>query len=260
MHCRSLVATCIALALWGAAQAKSPAPPSGAQEIAKLTVALQSRYPDVQILDVQPGPIANLYEVFTGDAVIYSDSTGEHLFVGSLIDTHTRRNLTAERLDIRNSIDFSTLPFDRAIKVVKGTGKRQLAVFADPDCPYCKQLETQLASLTDITIYTFLYPLTEIHPESAQKAHAIWCAPDRSQAWSTWMLESKLPQAAAACSGDPIEELQTLGRQLRIASTPTLFMSTGRRVGGVLPPDQFKELLDASAAPAAAGGASSGTK
>ena len=101
-------------------------------------------------------PSPGLYEVFTGDGIAYSTATGDYVVLGEMMDTRTRHNLTRESMGVRNAIDFSTLPLDQAIKVVKGNGKRTLAVFSDPDCPYCQQLEKELASVTDVTVYTFL--------------------------------------------------------------------------------------------------------
>src|SRR5690606_13205020 len=107
---------------------------------------------------------------------------------------------------------------------------RQLAVFSDPDCPYCKALEKELASVTDVTIYTFLFPLP-IHPDAEAKSRKIWCAPDRAQAWLQWMLEEKTPKGPD-CGDSPTGELIELGKKLHITGTPTLYLSTGERVTG----------------------------
>ncbi len=237
---------------------------SSAQDVSDtVRETLAARFPNVHIIDVRPAVVPGLYEVFTGDAIAYADATGDHLFVGSLLDTRTRHDLSAERLDERNAIDFSTLPFDRAIKTVKGNGSRKLAIFSDPDCPFCQKLEHELTSVTDVTLYTFLYPLASVHPGAPAKAHAIWCAPDRSQAWSDWMLAKKAPPSAT-CDGDPIEELQALGNKLHINSTPTMFVGSGRRFGGALEAAKLEQLLGSAegsdaATPAASAGSAHGT-
>jgi thiol:disulfide interchange protein DsbC len=209
-----------------------------------LKEKIESRFPGTKIIDVQPAPVAGLYEIFTGDAIAYADLSGEHLFVGSLMNTATRENMTADRVNARNSVDFNSLPFDRAIKVVKGNGKRRLAVFADPDCPYCAQLEKELSKLADVTVYTFLYPLANIHPDAPARARAIWCAQDRSSTWTQWMLEKKTPSTAPECKTDPVDELVTLGRQLRINGTPTMYLENGRRVDGMVDAARLDKLLN----------------
>lgn len=196
---------------------------------------LQSRYKDIQIIDVQASPIAGLYEVYTGDTIAYSNATGDYLIVGSILDTRSRRDLTATRLDERNAIDFDSLPVAQAIKVVKGNGSRKVAVFSDPDCPFCQRLEKTFADITDVTIYTYLYPIDSLHPDASNKARAIWCANKREEVWTRWMTEKKAaPAAPASCKDDPIAELQALGEKLRVNSTPTLVFSSGRRVSGAL--------------------------
>ncbi len=122
-----------------------------------------------------------MYEVFVQDSVAFTDTTGERLFVGQVLDVTSRKDIGAQILDERNRIDFASLPLDRAIRTVRGDGRRKLAVFADPDCPFCHELEQTLAGITDVTIYTFLYPLAELHPEAPAKARALWCAPDRAR-------------------------------------------------------------------------------
>jgi thiol:disulfide interchange protein DsbC len=224
--------------------------PAQADVSATLQKTLEARYPDVKVIDVQPAPVAGLFEVFTGDTIVYADASGDHLFVGSLMDTKTQRDLTLERVDARNTIDFGALPFASAIKTVKGDGRRRLAVFSDPDCPYCKRLEKELATLTDTTIYTFLFPISELHPDAVPKSRAIWCAPDPDQAWIQWMNEGKPPPLKTGCKEDPIDELQALGHKLRVGSTPTLYFADGRRVVGSKPAAELDALLNESSAAA----------
>ncbi len=212
--------------------------------------ALKSRFTDIEIIDVKPSPVPGIYEVFTGDDIAYSNATGDYVFLGSLMDTRARTNLTNERVNERNAVAFDTLPLGQAIKVVKGNGKRRMVVFSDPDCPYCKQLERTLAGVNDVTVYNLLYPITSLHPDAENKAHSIWCATDRVSAWTSWMREQQAPKAVPApCKDDPVSSLQDLGRKLRVSSTPTLLFPSGKRVSGALPADSLEPLLNAPAAP-----------
>ena len=212
---------------------------------ANIKRTLESRYEGLKVIDVSPGPVPGLYEVFTGSDIVYSDSTGDRLLVGKLVDTRTRKDLSSERLDVRNAIDFNLLPFERAIKLVKGDGKRRIAIFADPDCPYCKKLERELQSVTNVTAYIFLYPLDELHPEAATRSRAIWCAADRSRAWTEYMLNQTPPPSTPACASDPLADNAALGKTLRIVSTPTMFLESGRRIGGALPAKDLEQALNA---------------
>ena len=212
----------------------------------QLSKTLHERYPEVPIVDVRPGPMPGLYEVFTGTAIVYADATGDHLFAGEMIDTKTRRSLTAERLEERNTIDFSTLPLDMAIKEVRGDGKRVMAVFADPDCPFCQRLEKSLATVDNVTVYTFLYPLPQLHPGAVKKAHKIWCSADRSKTWTTWMREGALNATEEDCNLDKLDEMRALAEKLKVSATPTVFFASGRRLSRALTPDEINQYLTAS--------------
>ena len=139
--------------------------------------------------------------------------------------------------------DFSALPFDKAIVKVKGDGSRKLAVFSDPDCPYCKQLEQELAGVTNVTVYTFLFPLAELHPDASRKARLIWCAPDKIKAWDELMLDGKEPPAAAPDCEAPLGGIADVARKLWINGTPGMVTESGRIVPGVLPRTQIESLL-----------------
>ncbi|MGH8208526.1 MAG: DsbC family protein, partial [Steroidobacteraceae bacterium] len=160
---------------------------------AKIRATLHERVPELQIEAIHKGPLPGLYELNTGAELLYTNDTGTLIFAGRIIDTKSREDLTAQRWSALNAIDFNSLPFDLAIKTIRGDGSRKLAVFADPLCPYCRQLEQEMQGVTNVTIYTFLFPLETIHPGASVKAVEIWCSKDRSAAWSKWMLQKVDP-------------------------------------------------------------------
>lgn len=220
-----------------------------AEQVDALRQTLKERYPQVPIVDIFPSTVPGLWEIFTGDSIAYADTAGDHLLVGQMMATATKKNLTAARVDELNRIDVSRIPTGRTIQYKKGNGSRKLFVFSDPDCPYCQQLEKDLATLDDVTVHIVLYPLASIHPDAPAKSRAIWCAPDRAASWSAWMLEQRAP-APAQCDGDPVESLLALGRELRVVSTPTIVFEDGRRFTGAPPRAQLISLLDAKPPPA----------
>ncbi len=188
-----------------------------------------------------------LFEVVDDAEIFYVDERADYLVAGKLIDLHTRENLTAQREDDAARIDFHTLPLDLAVKTVRGKGTRVFAVFEDPNCPYCKRFEKEIATLGDTTIYTFLYPILSRDAAAADdsypKSRAIWCAPDRAAAWSQLMLEGKrLPAASQQCK-HPLDEVLALGQKLHVSGTPTLIFSDGRRAPGAIPLDKVEQML-----------------
>jgi thiol:disulfide interchange protein DsbC len=209
---------------------------------AKIRATLHERIPDLKVEGVHKSPVPGLYELDTGDELLYANDTGTLIFAGRLIDTKSREDLTAARWNDLHAIDFNSMPFDLAIKTVRGDGSRKVAVFADPLCPYCRQLEEEMQGINNVTIYTFLFPLESLHPGASVKAVAIWCAKDRSDAWSKWMLQKKDP-GDTKCTGAPIDKLQALGQKIRIDSTPTLFTVDGKRTRGAIKHNEIEQLL-----------------
>ncbi len=218
--------------------------PLAAQANETLKKTLQTRFPELSIDQINKSPIPGLFEVYADGQILYSDEKGEHLLLnGMLIDAKTRTNLTDERLSRLKSIDFASLPLEWAIKEVKGNGKRRMAVFSDADCPYCKRLEKSFEELTDVTIYTFLYPVERLHPQAGEKSRRIWCSPDRLKAWKDWMISNKAPTASADCD-NPVARTVELGEKRRVNGTPTLVFSNSRTVPGAIGAKDIDRLLN----------------
>jgi len=185
-------------------------------------------------------PVPGVLEVRAGLDIFYIDATGQYAFVeGHLLDLKSGRDLTRERLEAAARIDFSSLPLELALKTVRGNGKRRLAVFEDPSCPYCKALHTLLGQLEDVTIYTFPYPV--LSAESDAKARAALCAPDPAKAWSDLVRTGKAPPSKPCKTG--VDQLIELGNRLSIRGTPTVFFADGRRAQGAVLPDQFMAMF-----------------
>ncbi|MCC7113718.1 MAG: DsbC family protein, partial [Burkholderiales bacterium] len=170
---RSALPLLAAALVAGVAAAQAPAPAAGAPPAATAGGAestavrklLEQKFPGSEIRSVtRTNYFGGLYEVHFDDRLIYTDAKATHVLVGALYDTATKTNLTEERMRKLNRVDVSNLPLELAIKKVKGKGERRLVVFSDADCPFCKRLEEEMKSLDNVTIYTFLFPIDQLHP------------------------------------------------------------------------------------------------
>jgi thiol:disulfide interchange protein DsbC len=198
----------------------------------------------VKVEGVQPGPLG-LFEVryksTSGMRIVYTDANATHIFVGKIYEAASERDLTEERMRKLNAIKFDSLPLDQAVKIQRGNGKRVVAMFSDPYCPYCKAFEQTLQQVDDITVYVFMFPV--IHPELADQSKSVWCSPDRAKAWIDVALRGKPPTAPSTCS-NPVEKNLQLGRSIGVNSTPTIILASGERVSGALSKNDFTDLLD----------------
>ncbi len=194
--------------------------------------------------EVTKSPMPGLYEVrVNGTEIFYTDATGNFLIQGSLIDTQQRRNLTEERVDKLTAINFDSLPLKDAFTIVRGNGKRKLAVFEDPNCGYCKRFEQDLQKVDNVTIHMFLYPI--LSADSTEKSKNIWCAKDKTKVWQDWMVRDQSP-AVASCDSAAIARNVELGRKYKITGTPTLVFVDGSRVPGAIGAAEVEKHLTAA--------------
>ena len=216
-----------------------------AQEAA-IRKTLAERIPQMEKIDeVQATAMPGLYEVRIGTDIFYTDAKGNYLIQGELIDTRARRNLTEDRINKLSAVDFAALPFKDAFTIVRGDGKRKLAVFEDPNCGYCKRFERDMQNVDNVTVHLFLYPI--LSPDSAEKSRNIWCAKDRTAAWEDYMVRDRIP-AAATCDTSALQRNLAFGKKYKITGTPTLIFADGSRVPGAIPAKDVEKRLGEPAA------------
>ena len=213
---------------------------------AQIRRVVEAQIDGAKVEGIAPAPLG-LYEVRVrtshGVQVVYTDETAKHIFIGRIYDTQAERDITTERLRKLNAVKFDQLPLDQAVKIQRGSGKRVFAMFSDPHCPYCRQLEQTLQKLDDITLYVFMFPV--IRPDLSDHSKAVWCSTDRSKAWIDLALNGKVPAAKASCA-NPVDKNVELGQRLGVTATPTLIFADGERVSGVLQLADLNQELEKS--------------
>jgi thiol:disulfide interchange protein DsbC len=212
-----------------------------AQEAA-IRKNLAERLPNLPRIDeVSKTPMPGLYEVRINHSdIFYTDEKGDFLIQGSLIDTKARVDLTEQRVEKLTALDFKDLPFKDAFTIVRGNGKRQLAVFEDPNCGYCKKFERDLLKVNNVTVHVFLYPI--LSQDSADKSRNIWCAKDKGKAFLYWMVRDITPPATS-CDASAIARNVEFGRKNRITGTPAMFFVDGTRVPGAIGAERIEKFL-----------------
>ena len=221
---------------------------ASAQDTAAIRKNLAERLPNFPAIEeISKTPMPGLFEVrVNGTDLLYTDAEGNFLIQGMLIDTKARVNLSEERTDKLTAIAYKDLPFKDAFTIVKGNGKRKLAVFEDPNCGYCKKFERDLAKIDNVTVHVFLYPI--LSKDSADKSKAIWCAKDKAKAFTDWMVKD-VPPPAATCDTAAVDRNVEFGKKNRINGTPTMIFVDGTRVPGAIPPEQIDKRLSEAKQP-----------
>lgn len=186
---------------------------------------------NVKVKSVSPAPVSGLYEVLVGNDIFYTDVSAKYLIQGEIIELATGKNITEQRQADLNRIKWSDLTPANAIKTVRGNGSRQLAIFSDPNCGYCKRLDKTLQQLDNVTIYTYLIPI--LSPDSAQKSKQIWCSSDPNKAYMDWMINGIAPSGKGDCS-TPLDKNMAFAKTYGVTGTPTLFFTDGSRFPGAV--------------------------
>ncbi len=209
---------------------------------AAIKKALTERLPGFKVDEVRPTPMPGLWEVRTGTELRYTDAAGNYLIEGEILDLRAKKNLTEERIAKLTAIDFNSLPLKDAVVWKTGSGKRRIAVFADPNCGYCKRFERALQDVKDLTVYTFVIPI--LGQDSVEKTRAIVCAKDQTAAWRAWMLDGTAPPKVEGKCDDAVTERNlAFSRRHRINGTPAILFEDGSREPGAMGAEQVEQRL-----------------
>lgn len=202
-----------------------------AAQLSTIKQNLAKRFPRLAPVEVaRTTPIPGLFEVKAGRSIFYVDAAGDYLIEGQMLDTRAQRNLTDERMEEINRVDFASLPLKDAVVFKVGNGRRKMVVFSDPNCGYCKKLEGEFNQLQDVTIYTLMIPI--LGGDGATKIDNVWCAKDRTQVWRDWMLGRSPIPAAGGCSSAPTQRNLELSQRLGVTGTPAIIFEDGTRLPG----------------------------
>lgn len=211
---------------------------------ATIRKAFQAKLPKMTIESIGKTPFPGLFEVVLDGQLFYTDEKASYLFSGNLVDIRGQqpKNLTQ---DATNRLAAAVLAksTDLAIKRVRGSGKRVIYTFEDPNCGYCKELQKELVKLNDVTIYTFLWPI--LSQDSIDKSKSIWCARDRGKAWDDYMLKGVTPTGKRDCD-TPIDKNARLAQRFGLRGTPGMYLTNGEQIGGYMAADKIEAALTAA--------------
>ena len=203
-----------------------------AQTEQQIKTEIQKRLgANVKVKSVTAAPVPGLYEVLVGNEFFYTDASAKYLIQGEIIELASGKNITEQRQADLNRIKWADLNQANAIKTVRGNGSRQLAVFSDPNCGYCKRLEKSMQQLENVTIYTYLIPI--LSTDSTQKSKQIWCAADPFKTYIDWMINGISPSGKSDCN-TPLDKNLAFAKTYGITGTPTLFFTDGSRFPGAV--------------------------
>lgn len=202
---------------------------------------LKKNYPATSFSEIKDTPIQGIYQVELGKNIVYVEKSGRYFLFGRMFDMLEQKDLTGDVRSDESKLKFADLPLKDAIKVKKGNGKRVFAVFTDPDCPFCKQLESTVSRMDDYTMYLFLYPIASLHPNAPEVAESIWCQSNPAKAFQDYVLDGVKPEHKSCTN--PIQRNMVFADKYGISGTPTLVHSNGAVAPGAMPRQDLETWL-----------------
>lgn len=207
---------------------------------------LKAAIPGVpEISEIKFMPKYGLYEVVTKPvSIMYFNKDVTMVIVpqGGLIDVGARKPVLEASMSTIYPKFLKTFDYNNAIKDVKGDGSRKLIIFADVNCGYCKKLYSEIKTLTNVTVYTFLIDVLG----SKDKAVDIWCSKDNNAALLAWFENGTAPEAASAeCKAkNAIDANQKVAGELGIHGTPSMMFGSGVFIPSYIPLKTIEEELN----------------
>ena len=208
-------------------------------DVATVSKNVKQQHPQLKLDNIQATEMKGIYSASMDGQVVYLNEDAQHILAGSMIRLKDQHNLTKDLLIQQNSVDWKKLPLQDTIKSVRGTGKRQIAIFSDPNCPYCKQLEAELKKLNNITIYTFILPLKA---QSVAPSKQVYCEKNPALAWENLITKAQLPTSQSSCA-NPVERNIVLAHRLGVNGTPAIIFSNGFKVMGAYSAAQIEQIF-----------------
>lgn len=215
------------------------------QEVRNLLKEM--KIPHTEILQIQLSPVKGLWEVSVDNqgkkGLFYVDFSKKYFLLGPIIEIKSGLNKTMEQMSKLRKVDFSKIPLQTPLVLGNPLAPRKVAVFTDPDCPYCANLHREMDKIIkerkDIAFFIILFPLRS-HKDAYWKSKSILCQK------SIKMLEDayarkQIPKIE--CANKEVDENIKLAESLGITSTPSLVFMDGRVLTGSLPAHQIIGLL-----------------
>jgi thiol:disulfide interchange protein DsbC len=141
--------------------------------------------------------------------------------------------------------DVSTLLRKNSILLGNLKATKQLIVFSDPDCPFCREMHKELLQLVtgmDIAVYVKPYPL-DIHPGAYEKARAI-LESNSVELLNKAFAGEDIPSPKDPKSKVAVDDIIGLAKSLGIKGTPAFLLPNGNVEVGFRSATALKKMLD----------------
>lgn len=181
-------------------------------------------------------PVKRIKAVETNGEILFMSENGRYVFQGQLTDTWHKTSLdtVAEVKYSASHIDIALmgLPINDMNTITLGSGPKQIVVFVDPLCKYCKKFIKEAKPYEDE--YTFkLVVVPALGKESHKLSKNLFCSKDKSSALEAYMNNtlSLLPQSEQ-CDPKFYDLTLTFAQLIGVDAVPYFIAPDGRYKAG----------------------------
>ena len=213
---------------------------------AAIETSLRKVLPDMKTDQIRPSPIEGVSEVQVGPRLFYVTNDGRYLLQGSLIDLHTRKDISEERRKAFRLEAVNAVGEQNMIIFPAKNPRHTITVFTDVDCTYCRKLHKEINRYNDlgITVRYLLYPRSGADTPSYYKAVSVWCNENRQEALTRAKAGEQLKRIDCP---NPVMSTIALGEEFGLQGTPAIILDDGEMVPGYVPPERLAQALDTTA-------------
>lgn len=196
-----------------------------ADNFASVRESVQKAFPKTPIDSIKATQIDGLFEIVSGDNIIYYYPKTENIIVGEIY-TREGKNITTES---RNKIiekKAASIDISKAIKI--GSGKNIVIEFTDPDCSFCRKSYDYWKTKKDVTHYVFLYPVPSLHPKATEKSQWILSQKDKVAAFNdvfSGRFDNLSPKGISHEGKKLLEEHLQIAAKVHVNGTPMFFVN-----------------------------------
>lgn len=207
------------------------------------------------VKSVKPAPANGLFEILLEkegkQGILFMDYGKKHIIQGMMVSLPDFKPVYAHMQDLPQpkpvtSIDTKTIPLENALTMGNPKGSKNLYVFTDPDCPFCRRMHAELRQLEkiapDVDIHIMLFPLS-MHPGAYDKARVLLARKSRKLLDEAF--EGKtLPKPVGNEGKEGLDKTIAFANSHGISGTPTLVMPDGKVEVGGMDAVALKKMLD----------------
>ena len=214
----------------------------------RVESALAATNPNLSVKSVQDSPVEGVKEIkLSNGQFLYAEPGSDHIFSGRLLSftkdswkDHTDERERQDRAQRLQAVDQGTMITCPAT----GGEKREIYVFTDTTCPYCKRFHAHMADINQrgITVHYLALPRSGLDSSAANNMAQIWCTADPQTALTDAFAGKPLTQEVLPCRS-PVADQYTMAKTLGVSGTPSVFGKDGRNLGGYMTPDELSAAI-----------------